>query len=76
MKRFFCTECKRVVRVRRLPEGISINTSEAFSPVDRFGTCDFHNGSLSRPTFQSRQRIVKAIKKVSAIVNTPKKGKR
>jgi hypothetical protein len=40
MKRFFCTICQRVKRVRNLPSNVvSVNS---MTPTKREGTCDKH----------------------------------
>ena len=40
MKRFYCTVCKRVKRVRRLP--MSTQTPNAVDVTQRQGVCDRH----------------------------------
>jgi hypothetical protein len=40
MKRFFCTACKQVKRVRNLP--LEIVTPNAEMPTNRVGVCDWH----------------------------------
>lgn len=41
MKRFFCTVCKKVKRVRNVPQ--IIDTPNAVVPSDRIGQCDWHS---------------------------------
>jgi len=41
MKRFYCTICKRVKRVRSLPRNVVAVNCEV--PEDRTGTCDKHS---------------------------------
>lgn len=42
MKRFFCTTCKKVKRVRKHPTRTINRFSE--KPEDRLGTCNRHVG--------------------------------
>ncbi len=48
MKRFYCTICKQVKRVRSLPVVLDLKSNH-LNPTDRIGECDKH----------SRPRIVK-----------------
>ena len=48
MKRFYCTVCKRIKRVRALPA--NTQTPLADSPENRIGKCDYHTiGRAIRP---------------------------
>lgn len=48
MKRFFCTVCKRVRRVRKLPVIVHENMNAA-AVIERFGECDKHSiGNVKR----------------------------
>lgn len=40
MKRFYCTICKKIKRVRNLPP--TIKTPNADNPTDRIGQCSYH----------------------------------
>lgn len=40
MKRFYCTICGRVKRVRKLP--VTVRNDKAENPKDRKGKCDKH----------------------------------
>lgn len=42
MKRFYCTVCKAVKRVRNLPATLDRN-SASVNPSDRIGECDKHS---------------------------------
>ena len=42
MKRFFCSICKRTIRVRKLPP--TIDTPNAVKVTDRVGVCRSHEG--------------------------------
>lgn len=44
MKRFFCTKCKRVVRVSKLPRNVVGEHAER--PADRTGQCKRHGEKL------------------------------
>lgn len=48
MKRFYCTICKQVKRVRNLPVVLDLQSNH-LNPADRIGECDKH----------SRPRVVK-----------------
>jgi len=41
MKRFYCTICKRVKRVRVLPSDVFTAIDQSI-PSDRLGECDWH----------------------------------
>ena len=47
MKRFYCTVCKKVKRVRRFPVSIEILIS--VSPIDRTGECNWHVEGRIKP---------------------------
>ena len=67
MKRFFCTKCQRVRRVRRLP----INTSEnliAGNVISRVGTCDWHMSGERVYHAPKTTRIAKRV-----VIQTPVK---
>ena len=40
MKRFYCTVCKKVKRVRKYP--VNIQDADATQPVERIGQCNRH----------------------------------
>jgi hypothetical protein len=40
MKRFYCTECKRVKRVRQYPTSVIFGSPDI--PTNRIGHCDYH----------------------------------
>jgi hypothetical protein len=40
MKRFYCTVCKKVKRVRKMPR--VIETPKAQAPAERVGQCNRH----------------------------------
>ena len=42
MKRFFCTKCERVRRVRKLPLQVTTNMVAGAGIVERIGECDWH----------------------------------
>lgn len=80
MKRFFCTTCKRVRRVRALPANVS--SPEAPLPQDRVGKCVWHITNKSKkelrdrgpeakpqgkPDYQRRQRRSDAIRNLRAL---------
>jgi hypothetical protein len=48
MKRFYCSICQQVKRVRRYPA--IIETPSADKPIERVGVCNFH----SNPVFKTR----------------------
>jgi hypothetical protein len=50
MKRFFCTHCQKVKRVRTFPPNVTALDSK--SPEERHGTCRWHD-----PTFNNAQPI-------------------
>jgi hypothetical protein len=41
MKRFFCTKCQKMKRVRNYPT--SIENVDAVNPTDRVGECNRHS---------------------------------
>lgn len=55
MKRFFCTTCNSIRRVRSLPSNVSDSYSAAVE--DRRGTCNYHRGG-SRAKANDRVRHV------------------
>jgi hypothetical protein len=67
MKRFFCTICKRVKRVRRLP----ITIVNAENPVERTGKCDYHVTGRVQPV-----KSAKVVKKVTVEVPAQKSRRR
>jgi hypothetical protein len=57
MKRFFCTLCKRVRRVRVMPDDVVPTAADVVS--DRRGTCRHHaRGDASRAQVNHRGRVV------------------
>lgn len=74
MKRFYCTICEKVKRVRSLPDNIESPTAK--NPINRVGECNHHK--LGNAFAFDRIRAHKTTKK-SIPVNTPKqnpKGRR
>ena len=65
MKRFFCTKCERVRRVRRLPVDITENMNAA-AVITRVGQCDWHTMGRMRVERIPRVKHVIASKSVSA----------
>lgn len=57
MKRFFCTTCKRIVRVRRLPDDVTSNTNKSITALHSIGTCRHHSTSGSRASVNSRKAV-------------------
>jgi hypothetical protein len=55
MKRFYCTVCKRKVRVYRLPEGVTLIEGPK-GPVYSNGVCRHHDSPLPRAAVQGRAR--------------------
>ena len=55
MKRFYCTVCKRQVRVRRLPDGVHLIEGPK-GPVYSKGVCRHHTSSDPRTIVQQRAR--------------------
>jgi hypothetical protein len=40
MKRFYCTVCRKVKRVRRWPS--TLKTADSINPFERIGVCERH----------------------------------
>jgi len=56
MKRFYCTICKKVKRVRNYPTLIEFSPEvPPTNPVNRFGECNFHSRQTQAAQY-SRQR--------------------
>lgn len=53
MKRFYCTVCKRHIRVRRLPDGVEL-TQGPKGPVYSNGVCRHHTETAPRAVVQGR----------------------
>lgn len=70
MKRFFCTICNSVKRVRTLP----IDTVESDKPSSRTGLCRYHFDDASRTDVNGRVRVIKSIpsRKAAATPAAPK----
>jgi len=64
MKRFFCTVCQRVKRVRSLPSIIDNPTSVSLQ--DRTGQCDYHTSG--RPSYARVKPAHSNIKSTTASV--------
>lgn len=62
MKRFFCSICKKVKHVRRLP----LDVIPAEMVTRRVGTCRFHTGSNPRKVVNARVRALNTGKKTTA----------
>ncbi len=69
MKRFYCTVCEKVRRVRKLPVIIHQNLNEK-AVIDRFGECDKHHTPRVIKFSQVREQPV------FAATTTKKAGKR
>ena len=75
MKRFECKICKKQVRVRKLPDDVTVSyaadgTVQSYSS----GTCRWHNTEKSRGVLYDRAKVTKTIKKVKS-ESTPEKKK-
>jgi hypothetical protein len=69
MKRFFCTVCKRVKRVRNLPYRIQPQHVDDVVPAARLGECNWHvDGRVIPPTREKYTRVKHVViqKSVSA----------
>jgi len=53
MKRFYCTICKRVKRVRKLPP--TMDTPQADKVVERTGVCNLHEAKFEYAHASSRK---------------------
>jgi len=53
MKRFYCTICKRVKRVRKLPA--TMDTPQADKVVERTGVCNLHEAKFEYAHASSRK---------------------
>jgi hypothetical protein len=42
MKRFYCTICEKVKRVRKYPRNVALSTRASIHPEERVGTCNRH----------------------------------
>jgi hypothetical protein len=65
MKRFYCTVCKRVKRVRRIP--LNVVSPNAEIVTERTGECSYHADGYVR-----RTRVAKPIKQVTIQVSKRK----
>lgn len=72
MRRFFCTECKKVKRVRRMPS--SVATPEADAVTDRIGQCSFHTETVSRGKVRIVARLGSTRKLSASSQKTKSKG--
>lgn len=78
MKRFYCTICQKVKRVRSLPD--NVESEFAKNPIDRVGECKHHSNlnaiAFDRIPAKHTQQPRQSVK--STPVNTPKnpKGRR
>jgi hypothetical protein len=62
MKRFFCTECKKVRRVRNVPR--DVNVIGDGKPHQRLGVCRWHNNQrVSRASLMNRVRVITTVPK-------------
>ena len=80
MKRFYCTVCKRTVRVYRLPDGVEL-TQGPKGPIYSNGVCRHHGSTQPRTVVQCRVRTRPLGRPTPARVVTPPpaapaKGKR
>lgn len=53
MKRFYCTECKKVKRVRVYPASVG-NSQYATKPEDRVGQCTRHLSESYNRTIRNK----------------------
>ncbi len=70
MKRFYCTVCKRVKRVRRIPA--SVTTPNAEKVTERTGECVYHASGY-------RPRLTRQVKHVTVervVAKAARKGNR
>lgn len=54
MKRFYCSICKRVKRVRSFPSSLNHNQQDAFTPTDRIAQCNRHSPGYTSPNHPSK----------------------
>lgn len=59
MKRFYCTICKKVKRVRQYPA--SVDSPTATLPTDRIGECNSHYENSSRAARMERRTARKLV---------------
>jgi hypothetical protein len=69
MKRFYCTECRRVKRVQKWPHDVQAYTS--INVMDRIGTCNWHDAGQRVPV-----KVRQFIQKTKPVVNKPAKQAR
>ena len=60
MKRFYCTVCKKIKRVRKYPA--NIQDADATFPADRIGSCNRHSESMG----ETINRLARINRKVGA----------
>jgi len=64
MKRFYCTVCEKMKRVRNYPTDVQF--VDALDPTMRVGTCSRHTDGWARPQrmrAQNQPKVVKAASK-------------
>lgn len=71
MIRFYCTECKKVKRVRRLPKTVEKLDDGTYSS----GICRFHVDTGNRATLNSRTRVLAHLGSTSKMSATAAKSK-
>lgn len=76
MKRFFCTICQQVKRVRSLPH--KIENVSLLDPSKRLGKCEFHNydGRNQYLNLKNPRSINKFTKSKPVVIDTPKRNRR
>lgn len=77
MKRFWCTRCQRVKRIRRLPKNVIPLTDGDKIIGYSEGTCDYHDhpGTRAQAMGRVRRVVVKPVKK-QPVISTPPKSKK
>lgn len=76
MKRFFCTKCQKVKRVRSLPK--KIEGLDKLDPSLRLSKCEYHNHDSHNSYLNSINPRVHntRIKPVKVIIDTPARKRR
>jgi hypothetical protein len=46
MKRFYCTVCRKVKRVRKYPTSVAMSTRTSVHPEERVGVCSRHEAYI------------------------------
>lgn len=66
MKRFFCSTCKKVKRVQKMPP--SVVTPAAENVLDRIGQCSFHLRGEPRHIRAAKKFVL--VKKVAVVAKS------